>query len=76
MVPDTPEQRARRDIVAQLLEVGWQVQDRSEMNLAAGEGVAVREFKMASGHGYADYMLFVDGKAVGASWKRSRPATR
>ena len=35
------------------------------MNLAAGLGVAVREFKMSSGHGFADYMLFVDGKAVG-----------
>ncbi|HEX8253908.1 MAG TPA: type I restriction-modification enzyme R subunit C-terminal domain-containing protein [Thermoanaerobaculia bacterium] len=36
------------------------------MNLAAGRGVAVREFKMISGHGFADYLLFVDGKAVGA----------
>lgn len=36
------------------------------MNLAAGPGVAVREFKMASGHGFADYLLFVGGKAVGA----------
>ncbi len=65
MVPDTPEQRARRDIDAQLLEAGWEVQDRSEMNLAAGQGVAIREFPMAKGHGFADYMLFVDGKAVG-----------
>jgi type I restriction enzyme R subunit len=36
------------------------------MNLSAGLGVAVREFKMAPGHGYADYLLFVGGKAVGA----------
>ncbi len=35
------------------------------MNLAAGPGVAVREFKMAPGHGFADYLLFVKGKAVG-----------
>ena len=35
------------------------------MNLAAGLGVAVREFKMAAGHGFADYLLFVRGKAVG-----------
>jgi len=40
-------------------------EDRDVMNLAAGLGVAVREFKMSSGHGFADYMLFVDGKAVG-----------
>ena len=35
------------------------------MNLSAGPGVAVREFQMATGHGFADYMLFVEGKAVG-----------
>jgi len=32
------------------------------MNLSAGRGVAVREFKLAPGHGFADYLLFVDGK--------------
>ena len=35
------------------------------MNLSAGLGVAVREFKLTPGHGFADYLLFVDGKAVG-----------
>ena len=35
------------------------------MNLAVGTGVAVREFKMTPGHGFADYLLFVHGKAVG-----------
>jgi hypothetical protein len=30
------------------------------MNLSAGQGVAVREFKMADGHGFADCMLFVE----------------
>ena len=35
---------------------------RSRLHL---RGVAVREFKMADGHGFADYMLFVEGKAVG-----------
>ncbi len=61
-----PEQDARRLIDAALKQAGWVVQDRTEMNLAAGRGVAVREFKMTSGHGFADYLLFVDGKAVGA----------
>jgi type I restriction enzyme R subunit len=36
------------------------------MNLYASQGVAVREFIMATGHGRADYLLFVDQKAVGA----------
>lgn len=62
----TPEQEARRHIDAALEAAGWVVQDRRTMNLAAGPGVAVREFKMAPGHGFADYLLFVHGKAVGA----------
>ncbi len=35
------------------------------MNLAAGDAIAVREFLLARGHGYVDYMLFLDGRAVG-----------
>lgn len=61
----TPEQVARLHIDAALVAAGWLVQDRASMNLAAGPGVAVREFKMAAGHGFADYLLFVQGKAVG-----------
>lgn len=64
MTPN-PEQEARQHIDAALEEAGWVIQNREEMNLAAGLGVAVREFKMASGHGFADYLLFVRGKAVG-----------
>lgn len=65
MSPLTPEQRARERIDASLGEAGWILQNRDEMNLSAARGVAVREFKLAPGHGYVDYMLFVDGKAVG-----------
>jgi len=61
----TPEQRARLDIDSALEAAGWIIQDRAAMNLAARTGVAVREFKMAAGHGFADYLLFVNGKAVG-----------
>ncbi|MDQ6794446.1 MAG: hypothetical protein M3067_06460, partial [Chloroflexota bacterium] len=60
------EARARVEIDRQLVACGWEVQSRAEMNLYATQGVAVREFIMASGHGRADYLLFVDGKAVGA----------
>ena len=65
MTPLTPDQKARQHIDAALDAAGWVVQDRDEMNLSAGPGVAVREFQMATGHGFADYMLFVEGKAVG-----------
>jgi type I restriction enzyme R subunit len=60
-----PEQRARIGIDAALEAAGWIVQDRAAMNLSAGAGVAVREFRMAPDHGVADYLLFVNGKAVG-----------
>ncbi len=60
-----PEAVARVLIDAAFAAAGWVVQDRADMNLAAARGVAVREFKLKQGHGYADYLLFVDGKAVG-----------
>lgn len=62
----TPEQRARQDIDAALERAGWVVQSRDEIDLGAARGVAVRELPMARGHGVADYLLFVDRKAVGA----------
>ena len=65
LTPLTPEQQAREEIDKALVAAGWLIQDRAELNLTAGRGVAVREFPMASGHGFADYMLFVGGKAVG-----------
>ena len=48
------EARARVEIDRQLGAAGWLVQDRADMNLYAAQGVAVREFTMASGHGRAD----------------------
>ena len=35
------------------------------MNLTASDATTVREFKLEKGHGYVDYLLFVDGDAVG-----------
>ena len=60
------EARARVEIDRQLVAAGWVVQDRKHLNPYASQGVAVREFIMAPGHGRADYLLFVDHKAVGA----------
>ena len=39
----TPEQSARTHIDAQLSVADWNVQDLSELNLAAGRGIAVPE---------------------------------
>src|SRR5687767_5606624 len=59
----TPEQKARQHIDHQLEQAGWIVQDHRQMNIMAGVGVAVREFPLTTGN--ADYMLYVDAKAVG-----------
>jgi len=62
----TPEEKAREKIDWQLNEAGWIVQNRDEINLAANDGVIIREFPLIGGEGFADYMIFVDGKPVGA----------
>ncbi|MGH6689944.1 MAG: hypothetical protein ACREF4_04595, partial [Gammaproteobacteria bacterium] len=71
-----PERRAREQIDAALVASGWIVQDRDEMNLSAGQGVAVREFRLTAGHGFADYVRFVDGKAVGVLEAKPQGHTR
>ena len=59
-----PETTARVQIDAALEASGWQVQDVNAINLHAGRGIAVREFPLP-GHGFADYLLYADGKAIG-----------
>lgn len=58
-----PEQIARNKIDAQLKVSGWIVQSKTEINLAVGGGVAVREY--LTDVGPADYVLFVDKKPLG-----------
>ncbi|MFS8064910.1 MAG: DEAD/DEAH box helicase family protein, partial [Byssovorax sp.] len=60
-----PEDEAREQIDAALELAGWAVQDRDVMNLDAMRGVAIREFPLRAGFGFADYLLYVDGQAVG-----------
>ncbi|WP_339909877.1 hypothetical protein [Symmachiella dynata] len=59
----TPEEKARKHIDHQLAQCGWIVQHRDEMNIMAGLGVAVREFPLKTG--FADYLLYVDGRVAG-----------
>jgi type I restriction enzyme R subunit len=58
-----PEARARQKIDQLLAAAGWNVQHFEQLNLSAALGVAVREFPLKSG--FADYLLFIDRKAVG-----------
>ena len=58
-----PEQKAR-DLIDQMLrKAGWVLQSKGKENLAAGQGVAIREYQTDVGP--ADYVLFVDRKPVG-----------
>ena len=61
----TPEQEARVSIDRLLEQAGWSVQNADSINLYASSGVAVREFPLKSGHGTADYLLYVNQKAAG-----------
>ncbi|MBN2396420.1 MAG: DEAD/DEAH box helicase family protein [Candidatus Atribacteria bacterium] len=62
-INQNPEQKARDHIDKMLVEAGWVVQSKNEVNLSAGAGVAVREYQTDVGP--ADYVLFVDRKPAG-----------
>ncbi len=70
-MPLTPEQRAREKIDRQLVTAGWTVQDHPDMDIHASSGVAVREYPLKWNEdgkkksGFADYLLYVDGRAIG-----------
>jgi len=61
----TPEQQARTAIDTLLAAAGWAVQDVGAVHIHAARGVAIREFPLKAGHGFADYLLYVDGMAAG-----------
>ena len=63
MYNQNPEQIARDQIDSMLKVAGWSVQTKSEINLSAYRGVAVREYPTDVGP--ADYVLFVDRQPVG-----------
>ena len=60
-----PEQIARAAIDDLLRAASWQVCGVADANIHAARGVAIREFPLNPGHGFADYLLYVDGKAAG-----------
>ena len=62
-INQNPEQIARDKIDQMLVAAGWLVQSKDKVNLSAGIGIALRETNTESGA--ADYILFVNSKAVG-----------
>ena len=54
---------------------GWHVCNIDQVNLHAAVGVAIREFPLAAGFGFADYLLYVGGKACGVIEAKKQGAT-
>jgi type I restriction enzyme R subunit len=61
----TPEAKSRQSIDALLEQAGWHVCDMAQANIHAARGVALREFPLNAGYGFADYLLYIDGRAAG-----------
>lgn len=59
----TPEEKARKNIDKLLKSANWTIQNRDNVNLGESLGVAIREFTVETGR--ADYILYVDRKAIG-----------
>src|SRR5216117_2941904 len=60
----SPEELAREKIDKLLAECGWILQNRTTINLSVFRGVAIRE-ALLKDRDEVDYLLFVDGKAIG-----------
>jgi type I restriction enzyme R subunit len=58
----SPEELAREKIDKLLTDCDWILQNRSTINLSAGQGIVIREGLLKTGE--ADYLLFVDGRAI------------
>ena len=72
---ENPEQKARKAIDEMLRQAGWVIQDVARVNLGAARGVAIREFPLKPGYGFADYLLYIDGAAAGVIEAKKEGAT-
>ncbi|MDA8105878.1 MAG: DEAD/DEAH box helicase family protein [Nitrospiraceae bacterium] len=48
-----------------LEKAGWHVCDFKDANIHAARGVVIRNYPLSKGHGFADYLFYIDGKAAG-----------
>ncbi len=71
----SPEAQARAAIDRLLQAAGWIVTNTAQANIHGGRGVAIREFPLATGFGFADYMLYVNGQAAGVIEAKKQGAT-
>ena len=68
-----PEEQARQEIDKKLQKADWLIQDRSNFNLGAAPGIAIREFPTNAGP--VDYALFANRKAIGVVEAKPAGAT-
>jgi type I site-specific restriction endonuclease len=71
----TPEDKARESIDRLLTQAGWAVRNQSDANILAYRGVAIRNLTLKPGDGFADYLLYVDGR-MRVSLKRRKKVSR
>ena len=71
----TPEAKARQNIDALLVASGWYVCNVANANIHASDSVAIREFPLNNGFGFADDLLYVNGKACGVIEAKKEGAT-
>jgi len=69
------ESAARSNIDRLLSQADWVVCDADQANIHSSLGVAIREFPLKSGHGFADYLLYVEGKAAGVTEAKKEGVT-
>lgn len=72
---DKPEDKAREEIDKMLEQSGWYVCNVNDANIYSYRGVVIRNFPLKSGHGFADYIFYVDGKASGVIEAKKAGAT-
>ncbi len=63
MAPLGEERHARKEIDKLLEAAGWSVCDYGSQDISKPS--AIREFPLKQGHGHADYLLYLQGKAAG-----------
>ncbi len=61
----SPEDQARQNIDQMLTKSGWAVRDQGDTHVSAYRGIALRNFTLKREHGFADYLLYVDGREAG-----------